>query len=675
MQTRTIILVVLALIVSLGCAWFQYHKVKTSLRLRIILALLRFFMLFAGFLLLINPEFIDSTYTTQKANLLLVVDESASISENESAYQAKNVLTAIQENDKVNEKYAIQTYTFAKSLKALDSLSFDGSATDINNALQGLKETYTNTKNRLVLISDGIQTYGADYSFFNFGNQSKLDAVVVGDTTSFQDVGIGLVNSNRYGFLNNQFPLEVQLFYSGKSNTTSEVNIYLEDRRVFREKVNFTDQKRSHIVKTNLKAQSVGIKTIRISLSTIPNEKNLNNNTKDIAVEIIDERTVVGIVSSIQHPDIAAIKKSVESNEQRQIVLLSPGVEREKLENVDVLIVYQPDTSFDSVFEYLESSKMGSFVITGEQTDWNFLNDNIKTLSFESFGETEEILSVKNDAFTLFDISKWDTKLFPPLKGTLGEIQFVSQPNVIAHQQIRGAKLDAPLFFVTEEGQKKQAFLMGENIWKWRLNTYRNNSSFTTFDDFMAKLIFYLSSSGKKDRLQLEYKNVFENATEAEIRATVYDNAFELKRNADLNLRVTGEAGFQREIPMLFTGQQYTANLSDFPVGTYTFTVEEKEAKISRSGQFKILDFDLEKQYARANDDQLQSLVERNSGRLFYPEQYNLLIESLVTDEGFVPVQKSLNKVVSLIDFKIVLGLMVLTLAIEWFIRKYNGLL
>jgi len=50
------------------------------------------------------------------------------------------------------------------------------------------------------------------------------------------------------------------------------------------------------------------------------------------------------------------------------------------------------------------------------------------------------------------------------------------------------------------------------------------------------------------------------------------------------------------------------------------------------------------------------------------------LRNDLLSKDRFLPVQKSEQNIVSLIDFRVLLALIAATLAIEWFIRKYNGL-
>ena len=506
------------------------------------------------------------------------------------------------------------------------------------------------------------------------GNQVQLNTIVVGDTTSYQDVGVGLVNLNKYAFLDNQFPLEAQLVYSGESTVGTTVRIMMDGRVVHRGSLQFSKSERSHDINILLKARSTGIKTIEVTLSALENERNVLNNAKRTTIEVIDEKTVVGIVSSFKHPDIGALKKAIESNEQRQVVIMSPNTPVERLEAIDVFVLYQPNASFRSIYDFIKQRGGGVFTITGPETDWSFLNTKLEGFTMEAFGQGEEILPFKNAAFEVFDIANFLMDGFPPLEGELGELRFNTEPSIIAYQQIRRVNLQEPLWFVLTDGDK-QAFLLGANIWKWRLRTYRNEKDFSGFDELMGKLIFYLSNSGKRERLQLDFETTYENTSETLIKASFFDNTYSFDENASLNLNLKSNDGLVRDIPMLLKGNQFQADLSGLEEGEYSFTVTETRERISKSGQFTILDFDLEKQFLNANHLKLRRLAENNSGNLYYPAQVSGLITDLLNENQFLPVQKSTKNVVSLIDFSIVLGIMVFALALEWFIRKYNGLL
>lgn len=119
----------------------------------------------------------------------------------------------------------------------------------------------------------------------------------------------------------------------------------------------------------------MGVKNIEISLQAIGSERNIENNSKKIAVEVIDEQTEIAIISSYVHPDIGTLKKAIESNEQRSASIYRPTVDLASLDKTDIFIFYQPDASYEPFYKLAENSKSGIFTITGEKTDWAFLNE------------------------------------------------------------------------------------------------------------------------------------------------------------------------------------------------------------------------------------------------------------------------------------------------------------
>ena len=126
---------------------------------------------------------------------------------------------------------------------------------------------------------------------------------------------------------------------------------------------------------------------------------------------------------------------------------------------------------------------------------------------------------------------------------------------------------------------------------------------------------------------------------------------------------------------MLLKENSYEYSLENLEPGTYEFTVSESKEKVKKSGTFKILDFNLEDQFLAANYKKLQRLSQNSMGTSYFPNEIETLAKDLQNDKRFTPVQKSNRNVVSLIDFRYLLFFMALALAIEWFIRKYNGLL
>jgi hypothetical protein len=60
---------------------------------------------------------------------------------------------------------------------------------------------------------------------------------------------------------------------------------------------------------------------------------------------------------------------------------------------------------------------------------------------------------------------------------------------------------------------------------------------------------------------------------------------------------------------------------------------------------------------------------------VYYQLQVDALIKNLLENENYKAVQKEIINKTPLIDWVWLLVLLAITLALEWFLRKYNGML
>ena len=677
MQTSAVLYIILAAVVALGLVLFQYFFKTKKQKVNIWLALLRFVFVFCGLLLIINPKFTKESYFIEKANLILLSDNSMSITKLDGVPDLEKSIEIIKSNSKLVDKYKVSSYLFGKNITEGDSVLYNTNSTNISKALSSLNEIYGNTSSAIVLLSDGNQTLGSDYEYLRLNKNIHIYPVVVGDTTIYEDLRVSQINVNKYAFLKNKFPVEATIIYSGnRAINNAIVRIYLNGKQVFRQPVNFNKNNTSTTINTLLEADNIGVKSLKVQVDTISNEKNTNNNSKERAIEIIDEKTKIAIVSSIAHPDIGALKKTIEANEQREVTILKPNTATEKVQDIDIFILYQPNADFKSIYEFIQKRSGGIFTITGRKTDWRFLNQIQTSFIKESYNQKEEILPVKNEGFGLFDISELSFIDYPPLESDLGEFTITKPYESIATKRIKGVELESPLFLVIDDQNSKEAVLFGENLWRWRVQNYRDERSFKTFDDFMSKLFRYLSDVKQKSRLNITYENVYEGNLDAKITVTYFDKAYVFDTNADLSIKLKKrESNFTRDAPLLLKGNSYEYSFEDLEAGIYDFSITETKEKLSKSGTFKILDFNLENQFLAADYNKLQRLSEKTEGVSYMPNEVEVLVDNLLNDNRFTPIQKSSRNVVSLIDFAFLLFFMAIALAAEWFIRKYNGLL
>ena len=674
MESITVLYIILAAIVALGIVVFQYiYKQKAKSKIYLLLAFLRFVGVFGLLLLLINPKFSQKSYTLEKPNLVILADNSTSIAEH--GKEVKKLVSDFY-TDENSERFQLAAYKFGTDLKVLDTLTFTDKNTNLHQSLTALKDIYAREQTVTVVLSDGNQTIGEDYSFFSSDQNNSVYPLVLGDTTKYKDISVGPILTNKYAFLKNKFPLETYIAYQGESTESVSVAIKMNDNVVHRESFKLDAQSNLKTIAIQVDANSVGIKNLEVAVSRLPEERNIKNNSRTTSIEVIDEKTKIALISDILHPDLGALKKSIESNEQREVSILKSNTSNSNLEEMDLFIFYQPTSRFNNAFDYAKSKNANTFIIAGTQTDYRFLNNSDVGFQIENGYPEQEVFGLLNNGFTKYDISDFDLTDYPPLVSDAGPILITSQYETLLGTQIKGLDVQQPLMAVIERNASKHAFILGENLWKWRIQTYRNSSEFDNFDEYMGNLIRYLTSSKNKSRLNVDYEKVYEGSSNTVITATYFDEAFLFDPNAKVNIKVTNmESNKIQTNPMVLKNGYFEADLSNLIAGSYQFVVSVENESKKETGSFVISEFDMENQFVSSNDEKLEKLAVNAGGKLFYPSQIDELLQDLKENEAYVPTEKSTENIVSLIDFRILLAIIVLAFAVEWFIRKYNGLI
>jgi len=677
LQTETIIYIIIAALTALLLALFQYvYKSKLNTKLKATLTVLRIISILGILLLLINPKFESKTFYDEKPTLVIAVDNSESVIYLEQDKNAKDAYKLLSDNVEIQKRFNVKTYSFGKTLKSLDSLSFTEKQSNISNTLKQIGEVYSNEVAPIVILSDGNQTYGSDYSFINNSVKQPIYPVILGDSTVYTDVSVKQLNVNRYVFLKNRFPVEVIANYNGNETVNTELKIWSGNNLVFRKPIQFNAEKTSEIISTTLLANSVGVKTYRAELIPLNLEKNTANNSKNFGVEVIDQKTNIALVSDILHPDLGAFKKSIESNEQRSVSILKPSEFIEKFNDFQLVILYQPNNSFNDVLSQVSDKKLNSFIITGNTTNFSLLNNSQLAFKQTVTNQSEDFQPRLNRNYSTFVIDNLSFEDYPPLQSEFGTIEFSVPNDIILSKSVNGIDANQPMLSTFEIGDTKHALLSGEGIWRWRAQSYLETESFNDFDNFMGKLVQYLSSNKKRSRLNIDYKSFYNGNDDVIISAQYFNKNYEFDSSATLTVVLKNKGDDSvREVPLLLNNGSYSADLSGIPSGSYNFTIKHNTESVAASGSFEVLEYNVEQQFLNADIEKLQSLAKNSSGNTVFNTEIDELISELLTDSRYATIQKSTKNIVPLIDWKYLLGLIALSLFAEWFIRKYNGLI
>jgi len=673
LNLTTVLYIILAVIVALAFAVFHYfYKSNSRSKTTILLASLRFLGMFSMLLLVINPKIETQVLETVKPSLLVTIDNSSSIKYQQNDAYVLNLRKKIEDNSDLSNKFDIHYFAFDKDISRLDSLKFSINNTNIKQSLESLDNLYKENS-AVLLVTDGNQTIGSDYSFHK-GN-SVIYPLIVGDTTKQEDLKISKLNVNKYSFLGNNFPVEAFVNYNGTNSVKTIFTVKNGNSIIFRKNITLDKVTNSEKVMFNLNASNVGIVNYKASLTYLTSEDNTINNHKNFSVEVISEQSKIAIVSDILHPDLGMFKRSIETNKQRKVSYHKPNEEID-LKEYQLAILYQPTKSFANIFKACEAAKVNTFIITGSQTDWIFLNEVQSDFKKDAISQTEDLLPILNSNYSAYVVDDLGFSGFSPLKDYFGKITFTSAFETLLFQNIGGFETEEPLLATFTKNNKRGATLFGENSWKWRALGYTQTKSFDQFDTFINKLIQYLATKRRLNRIELDYNPIVYQNDLLKISTSYYDSNYNLDNRSELLIQLTNSSTQEKkELPLILNKDKYEANLTNLESGDYSFNIKVKGQNISKKGNFTVLDYNIEQQFTHANSDALKNLALTNFGSVAHINNYQNIFNKLLQDTQYKSIQKSTKKVVSLVDWKWLLSFIIFFFSLEWFIRKYRGLI
>ncbi|GLB49554.1 VWA domain-containing protein [Neptunitalea lumnitzerae] len=670
MSTVTVLYIILALAVSAAIAFFYYRQKST--KNWYIFALCRFLSLFILAFILINPKVKHFKYTVAKPVLPVLIDNTTSISKIADSSEINNQITQLLNSQELQEKFDVRPYTFGTSLETGSVGSFKEKATDISNALTTIDGIYGNTIAPVVMFTDGNQTYGTDYAYAASKLNQPVYTVVLGDTTQYEDVRISKINVNNYSYYKNEFPVEVFVNYKGTQKRNTSFKITSGNNTIYQENIAFSPENSSKKITTYIKANQLGVIKYNASVSAILDEKNTDNNSTQFAVEVLDEQSKIAIVSDFIHPDLGALKKSIESNEQREVTIGKPADFVNSLNDYQLIILYQPSNSFQELFQQISNLSKNTFVVTGSRTDWDFLN-NAQSDFYKRSTSIEDVQPVLNSGFSTFITNDVPFNQLPPLKSYLGNVTINGDYDVLLQQKVRNITLEDPLLITLENNKRRVGVLFGEDSWRWRAKTYLETDNFEEYDQLISKLVFYLASNKKKERLQVEAKNFYYG--NVLIDAAYFNKNYELDANVELDIIIKNkETGFSETFNMQFKNAYFEFENNSLAPGSYSYTVTVKNENISNSGSFTLIPYSVEDQFYNADYKGLKDLSEATNGQVFLLNEQKLLLNELVSNESYKPIETSKETISSIISWKWLLFILAAVLAVEWFLRKYFGM-
>lgn len=659
-----------------GLTWLLYRKhFFESNALVWVMRVLRFLGLFLVFVLLLSPIIRLKVQKEIKPGLAIFLDKSKSISDTVKNAFAQKVRSAAE---KLNDKYNVQVYSFGGSVGALNDSNIASNSTSIasvfdytNEILEGKNIT------DLVIISDGIQNSGLNPLFKKLAKPARVHAFGLGDTVQYPDVWVSAMDANSTVFFENEFTIETGIRCAGIQASNIVAELWADGQKIQTQTWTRTGNfgRLSFVVKPN----SVGLKHYEIKIPAVQGESNLVNNNKSIWVQVTDTRRKVALIAHAANPDIAAIARALETNVQYEISRFESR-NMPPIAAYDIFVCHGFPTSQDELkyLRDLQAAKKAFWVIFTTQTNPGFIKSNEFGLDPATASGVNNAQAYYNSNFSEFlsdNAFEADVKNWPPLLSPYGRYRTGPGFKTLLFQKIGAVNTEMPLMGFTSNNSSRQAWLMGEGIWKWRLKDYEITREHKNFDGLISKTMQYLGAAEVKQKFSVFMEkpgvNRQENVT---IFAEYLNQSGELDNHLDCELQVSSSSGFSKSLKFAKNGRRYRADLGQLPAGDYKFKASVLGgARETANGTFSVTDQLVELENTVADHGLLRKLATSHDGLFFNSEQWDQLLAQLQNTKQVSNLLTQEVKVTELIHWKWFFALIILLFGAEWFLRKREG--
>ena len=636
------------------------NKVKSIPKnVNLILFVIRFFYLSVILLLLLNPIIKLKNNYFEDPILIFAKDNSTSINED------INVELISLKNNLLNFK----SYEFSFSDKIYNGFikntglksNFSNLFVELNNKFEGRNVA------GLILASDGSYNTGLNpqYLTYNF----PVYCIALGDTAFKKDLRIDKVESNEVTFFGNSFPLEVSIASSIKNDVKSRLVIKDGKIKLYDEIVTFKKDNNYKIVKLDLIADKVGLLNLDVKILPINGEENLTNNAFTKYIDVIDYSSSILILKNTNTPDLAAFNNSISKNPRYNVVIKDIN-EEYIIDKYQLIVLFGINTIPDNLLNHKVSlivfNSVNSYYENFEK-NIKFYNDKNKypiTISlnnrFSKFTFSDELNNLVNSAPPLFS-SNFDQKL----KGNFDFILKNKQVESLAKSSVMMIK------YIDE---KKIAFVTAEGFWRWKLFDYKINNSNIAFDEIFLKLTQYLIIDDDKSLLRIKYKNDYDQDESVVINAELYNESYELVNDKEIkffisdNLFNTKEYIFSKKSNTLFV------DLGVLKPGMYNYVASVDGSDENKTGFFNVKKIQLEQMSDVVNHKTLNQISNLSGGKVFYMNSLKELESVINSSELNKEIIHSKQNIVSFLGITNLLILLIFLIFLEYFLRKYNGL-
>lgn len=632
--------------------------------------------------LLLGPVLRWIQTETEKPSFVFLIDNSLSVAETTDSLTSEatwarlmEVKQQLQEND-----HAVEVVGLNES----DPRHFNQPSSDLTTAIRTQLQKYEG-KNLagFVLVSDGLYNEGTSPLYLPL--REPVYTVGVGDTTERTDVALQSVVYNKIAYQGNRFPLRAEVRLSGRIDTDITVALSREGKVLARQTLPANGQSLLAF-DFDVDAETTGLQRLDVSATVLPTERNTRNNRASAFVEVVEGKRKILLIAPAPHPDIKALRSVLDQNPNYELIVHIPGISPTDATlltpgQAQLVIFHQPmdrEGKTAALFSSFAKSNTSLLLVLGPRTRLEQLPSQGIALTFANGNPWDQVTAVVNPAFRDFVFGEATPGVFasfPPIQVPFGKFTYPPNAQVLLYQQIGNLTTDRPLLLSWEDGTRKIAALTGEGLWRWRLREYADRNETAAFDEVFSKLMQYLSTTDDQRRFRsFPVKNEFTTAEPVIFESQVYNTLLEPIYGFTIALEVTPEAGPQSRYSYVIGPGNSRYRIGDLKEGIYRYrartVLDGKQEEVT--GQFLVTEQIVESQNLTADFGLLRKWASETNGRFYMPSQLNQVAADILRQnpKAILRTQEEFNP---LINLKALFVIIVMLVALEWFLRKYLG--
>ncbi len=665
--------------------YFRERRYEFSARHRLIMGALRAFVVFFLAFLLLSPFFRSTTRRVEEPVIIIAQDQSSSVTASRDSAFYSREYPSLMNNlmTDLGRDFDVQTYSFGQSFREGISFDFSDIQTNLSEVLLELQARFLNRNvGALILASDGIYNQGIHPHYALQFLPFPVYTIALGDTMPVRDAAVVNVTHNRIAYRNNTFPVEVHVRGMLCNGMHTNIRIIKDGAVLFSDRIDFSGENDDHFIPLELKAEQPGLQRYKIEISSIEGERSLVNNHKDMFIEVLEARQKILLLYNSPHPDVSAIRQTLESQQNYEAEVVEASEFRGDLNAFNLVVLHQiPSTRQSNValLRKINDSGLPLLHILSSGSDLNVFNTLGYGLTITGSGnKTDEALPAINPAFSLFTLSEEFNeivKFFPPLSSPYGVYRESLSGNTLFYRQIGSLVTQMPLILFSDISGKKIGIITGEGIWRWRMANFSRKGNHLLFQEWLGKTIQYLALREKRDRFLVRTRNTWNENDLIEFTAELYNESFEPVTIPDIELIITSEDGNQFPFGFSRTKSAYVLKVGQLPTGNYTYRAiaNQPNEKPEIKGAFTVLPLQIELTNTVADHRIMHGLAMRFGGQMFYPNQMDEIVQTIRARDDVKPVFYIEKNYFELIDIKWLVVLIISLLALEWIFRRFAG--